>query len=88
MPRESTAIKVAKMEVKIGNLNSSMRSMGKDIKDIKSFLFDTDDGLSKLLGENYVRKDDYKVVKTIVFGAASIILTSVFGALVYLVVGR
>ena len=86
MKYETMAIKISKMEVKIENLSAKMSRMCKSIDEIKDFLFNQDDGLTKLLNDHYVRKEDYKIVKSIVFGAVSIILTSVFGALVYLVV--
>lgn len=44
------------------------------------------DEIKAKLEKNYVTAEEFKPVKTIVYGASALVLTSVFSALIYLVI--
>lgn len=60
---------------------TTMESIANDIEWIKNTLKDMKEGQA-----DYVTKDEFWPVKTIVYGGASIILVAVVGAIVALVV--
>ena len=78
---DSTATKIAIMATNIAN-------MGKDItelkSDIKSDVADLKQRIDNM-GNRYVSQDEFKPVRSIVYGLVGIILTTVIGALISLV---
>ena len=62
---ETTKVKIAKMEVKIENLDKDVGKIDKKITDIKKFLFSEDgkDGLTEKLNECFATKEELKTVK-------------------------
>lgn len=58
--------------------------MGQDIRYIKKSV----DDLNDKVDHNYVTKDEFRPVKSLVYGLVGLILVSVVGALLALVVGR
>jgi hypothetical protein len=71
------------------NLDKKVAVMQNDIESMKKMLEKNEvfqDNLIELLERKFVTKDQFKPVKAIVYGAVGIILTTVFIALLALVV--
>lgn len=61
-----------------------MALVQKDISDIKSSLSSIDEKLDK----KYVTREEFKPIKTLVYGCAAIMLSSMMLAIVYLVINN
>lgn len=66
----------------IAVMNERMTGIQNDIADIK----DSIKGLVKKIDDTYVTKDEFSPVRAIVYGLVTLVLTTVLGAIVYMVI--
>lgn len=68
-------VKLAVMSEKVSNIETSLVEIKKSIEE-----------LVKKIDDTYVTKNEFAPIKSVVYGLVTLILTSVVGAIIYMVI--